>query len=312
MVSVIVPNYCHEPYLKERLDSILAQTYEDFELIILDDCSTDRSREIIESYRGNPHVSHIVYNEKNCGSPFLQWERGFGLARGHYIWIAESDDAARPTFLEECVRALEDCRDGMSPVLVFTDCEHIDTQGEFISGTRLSRELAEHRRGEVIRFGSRFFITQRLIYQNYVLNASMAVFRKDAIPKEREYTSYRYVGDWLFWLGVAMNGDVAYIDKPLDMFRQHGDNTTAKSVRGGRNYDEIQRILKYMLPRLGMPAGYETFMYGKFFIRINRHRRSNPDFDDVYRRWKADAPHPRLCVLWYRVAKVLGIYKHTH
>ena len=162
------------------------------------------------------------------------------------------------------------------------------------------------------RFGSRFFLTQRLMYQNYILNASMAVFRKDAIPKEREYASYRYVGDWLFWLGVTMNGDVAYIDKPLDGFRQHGDNTTAKSTRGGRNFDEIQRILRYMLPRLGMPAGYAAFMYGKFFIRINRHKRSNPDFNDVYRRWTADAPHPRLCIMWYRVAKLLGIYKHSH
>ena len=256
MVSVIVPNYCHEPYLKERLDSILSQTYEDFELIILDDCSNDRSRDVIEQYSSNPHVSHIVYNEKNSGSTF--------------------------------------------------------SHGKFLHATRLSRELAGRRRGGVTRFGSRFFLTQRLMYQNYILNASMAVFRKDAIPKEREYASYRYVGDWLFWLGVTMNGDVAYIDKPLDGFRQHGDNTTAKSTRGGRNFDEIQRILRYMLPRLGMPAGYAAFMYGKFFIRINRHKRSNPDFNDVYRRWTADAPHPRLCIMWYRVAKLLGIYKHSH
>lgn len=312
MVSVIVPNYCHEPYLKERLDSILSQTYEDFELIILDDCSNDRSRDVIEQYSSNPHVSHIVYNEKNSGSTFIQWERGFELARGRYIWIAESDDVARPTFLEECVRALDESRDGKSPVLAFTDCEYIDSHGKFLHATRLSRELAGRRRGGVTRFGSRFFLTQRLMYQNYILNASMAVFRKDAIPKEREYASYRYVGDWLFWLGVTMNGDVAYIDKPLDGFRQHGDNTTAKSTRGGRNFDEIQRILKYMLPRLGMPAGYAAFMYGKFFIRINRHKRSNPDFNDVYRRWTADAPHPRLCIMWYRVAKLLGIYKHSH
>lgn len=311
MVSVIVPNYCHEPYLRERLDSILSQTYEDFELIILDDCSTDRSRDIIESYRENPHVSHIVCNDKNCGSPFMQWERGFALARGQYIWIAESDDVARPTFLEECVKALDDRRNGKCPVLAFTDCEYIDSRGELLHATRLSRELAAGRHGGTIRFGGRFFLTQRLMYQNYVVNASMAVFRKDAIPGDREYTSYRYVGDWLFWLEVAMKGDVVYIDKPLDGFRQHGDNATVKSVRGGRNYDEIQRILRYMLPRLGMPAGYAAFMYGKFFIRINRHRRSNPDFDDVYRRWRSDAPHPRLCMLWYRTAKILGIYKHS-
>ena len=88
MLSVIIPNYCHARYLKERIESILAQSYQDFELIILDDCSTDNSREIIEQYRSNPRVKHIVYNEQNSGSPFVQWQRGFTLASGEYIWIA--------------------------------------------------------------------------------------------------------------------------------------------------------------------------------------------------------------------------------
>lgn len=68
MVSVIVPNYNHAPFLRERIDSILAQSYTDFELILLDDCSTDNSRDILNSYRDNPHVSHIIFNEKNSGS----------------------------------------------------------------------------------------------------------------------------------------------------------------------------------------------------------------------------------------------------
>lgn len=70
MVSVIVPNYNHAPYLKPRIDSIVNQTYHDFELILLDDCSTDNSREILESYRSNPHVTHIVYNEQNGRNTF--------------------------------------------------------------------------------------------------------------------------------------------------------------------------------------------------------------------------------------------------
>lgn len=67
-VSVIIPNYNHSSYLKERIDSILNQTFQNFEVIILDDCSTDNSKEIIELYRDHTKVSHIVYNEKNSGS----------------------------------------------------------------------------------------------------------------------------------------------------------------------------------------------------------------------------------------------------
>ena len=75
MVSVIIPNYNHSAFLKERIQSVLNQTYSDFELIILDDCSSDKSRDIIESFRSNPKVSHIIYNDRNSGSTFRQWNK---------------------------------------------------------------------------------------------------------------------------------------------------------------------------------------------------------------------------------------------
>ena len=65
-VSVILPNYNHARFLKERIDSILNQTFQDFELILLDDCSSDNSVEVLEEYRNNPHVSHIELNEQNA------------------------------------------------------------------------------------------------------------------------------------------------------------------------------------------------------------------------------------------------------
>ena len=94
LVSVIVPNYCHSMYLDERILSILNQTYNNFELIILDDCSPDNgaSKSVIEKYRDNSHISQIIFNEKNSGSTFKQWEKGINLAKGEFIWIAESDD----------------------------------------------------------------------------------------------------------------------------------------------------------------------------------------------------------------------------
>ena len=99
-ISVIVPNYNHARFLRQRIDSILNQTYQDFELILLDDCSTDNSRGVLESYSDNPHVTHIVYNERNSGSAFMQWDKGIQLSQGNWIWIAESDDWAEPDFLK--------------------------------------------------------------------------------------------------------------------------------------------------------------------------------------------------------------------
>ena len=107
IVSVIIPNYNHEPYLKARIDSVLQQDYQDFEVILLDDCSKDNSREVIEQYRNNPHVTHVVMNEQNTGNTFIQWERGISMAQGRYIWIAESDDVAEPQLLESLITPLQ-------------------------------------------------------------------------------------------------------------------------------------------------------------------------------------------------------------
>lgn len=75
LVSVIVPNYNHARYLEQRLDTVFNQTYQKFEVIILDDKSTDNSLEVINRYKDNPHLSQIVVNEQNTGSPFKQWDK---------------------------------------------------------------------------------------------------------------------------------------------------------------------------------------------------------------------------------------------
>ncbi|MFM7595916.1 MAG: glycosyltransferase family 2 protein [Flavobacteriales bacterium] len=100
LVSVIIPNYNHAPFLKERIDSVLNQSYSHVEVILLDDCSSDNSREIIEEYRRNEKVKHIVYNQKNSGNTFIQWQKGVELALGEWVWIAESDDRAHPDLFQ--------------------------------------------------------------------------------------------------------------------------------------------------------------------------------------------------------------------
>ncbi|HET6990511.1 MAG TPA: glycosyltransferase family 2 protein, partial [Bacteroidia bacterium] len=99
LVSVILPNYNHARFLEQRIKSILSQTFRDFEIIILDDCSTDNSREIIDRYRSDEKISHVIFNETNSGSAFSQWKKGIQSASGTYIWIAESDDFCDPDFL---------------------------------------------------------------------------------------------------------------------------------------------------------------------------------------------------------------------
>src|SRR5689334_17639702 len=94
--SVIIPNYNHAAYLEQRIHSVLKQSFKDFEVIVLDDASTDNSTALIQKY---PSIIKVV-NEKNSGSPFRQWEKGAALAKGEWLWFAESDDLASPAFLQ--------------------------------------------------------------------------------------------------------------------------------------------------------------------------------------------------------------------
>ena len=92
-VSVIVPSYNHARFLRQRLDSIYQQTYSNFEVILLDDASTDESQFILEEYRQRyPRITRCVFNEENSGGVFNQWRRGLEIASGDLVWIAESDD----------------------------------------------------------------------------------------------------------------------------------------------------------------------------------------------------------------------------
>src|ERR1700691_397600 len=105
-VSIVIPNYNHARFLRNRVDSVLRQTFQDFELIILDDCSSDESRSVLSSYAADPRIK-IEFNASNSGSVFKQWNKGVKLGRGDYVWIAESDDYADQNMLKRLVTLLE-------------------------------------------------------------------------------------------------------------------------------------------------------------------------------------------------------------
>ena len=106
-VSVIIPNYNYAKYLKKRVKVIEKQTYPIYELIVLDDCSTDNSREVIDKLAKKYNIK-TIYNEENSGCVFKQWQKGIEAATGDLIWIAEADDQADKKFLEKMVPCFED------------------------------------------------------------------------------------------------------------------------------------------------------------------------------------------------------------
>lgn len=235
MITVILPNYNHARFLPARLDSILQQTYQDFELIILDDCSSDNSCELIENYRNHPKVSHIIYNEENSGSTFRQWERGLALAQGKYVWIAESDDLCESTLLEELVTAIEI----NTGVVAYSRIRYIDQDGKFLDNPSSTDKTICYEPNE--------FISQKMAIGNVIYNASCSLFKREvALSLPKDYMKFKAAGDYLFWVMMAQHGRVVFVDKVLDYCRTHGTNVTTKAQASGLTYQEDYKVFQYM------------------------------------------------------------------
>ena len=207
-------------------------------MIILDDKSTDNSLEIIQKYKDNPHVTQIIANEENSGHVFSQWHKGFELAKGELIWIAESDDTCETTLLEKLVKGVVE---HPNVVLSFCRSRSMDPEGNL-------KQVLQGRFSESSFYESKDFMQHFLIWSNIVINASSALFRKEtALKTDPVYTKLRGVGDWLFWIEIAEKGNVYTENEALNHFRDHGTNTTSKMRRLGYNSIDVKVIHDYLV-----------------------------------------------------------------
>ena len=286
-LSVIVPNYNHAPFLKQRIESILNQTFQDFELILLDDCSTDGSREIMEAYRNDPHVSHIVYGKTNSGSAFRQWDKGIELAQGEWIWVAESDDYADPPFLERLmdeVVKVPDC------VLAYAATWWVDKEGNKLWETPDN--------DSVNVFKGKDFIRTKLSVYNSIANVSECIFRRNCYqPTESyRYEQMRLCGDWLFYVLLAEQGKVVEVEEPLSYYRQHSSNISSDAEHRGLTFLEGAEVLEYMIEHCGLKTNDYAKGWGKLWAKYERQYKFTLEINkNIRKRFKKH----RLIVLYY-------------
>lgn len=246
-ITAIIPNYNHAPYLQERLESVLQQERQPDEVIILDDCSTDNSVAIIEAFIAAHPTVQFVRNKVNSGSTFAQWQKGIAIAKGDYIWMAESDDVAAPGLLA----ALAD-RIITQPTAVLAYCqsERMNNQG-VITGSWLAYTASLPDSSvfntSFLMDGTRY-LQQFLIHRNTIPNASAVLFSKKAfeqvggVPK-----GFTTNGDWLLWIRFALVGAIAYVNTPYNKFRYHDSSVIAKAHAATSNaykerYDYTMRM----------------------------------------------------------------------
>ncbi|KAB2644789.1 MAG: glycosyltransferase [Verrucomicrobia bacterium] len=248
LVTVIVPNYNHENYLKERFQSIINQNYRNIEIIILDDASEDNSKEIIDQLLVREPRAKAFFNEKNSGSTFKQWQKGIELASGKYIWIAESDDIADSSFIKELVLRLES---DSSLAFATSNLIMIDKSGSSL-GTpdEWLREFHSDRwKSDYINNGVeeiRHFLSKK----NTILNASGVIMRNFDGLAQLIDDQMRFCADWLLWVRLLEHGNIAYITNPLNYWRIGSGNArnskkgVLESLEGPIVMKEVERIIQ--------------------------------------------------------------------
>ena len=237
MVSVIVPNYNYARFLHQRLGSIVNQTYKNFELIILDDCSSDNSRDIIEMFRDNPFVSCIEYNLSNSGSPFIQWKKGIDMASGDLIWIAEADDYSDVSFLEKSVSKFTQYE---NVSMVYCGNNYVNDKDDFLN--------IPH--NEIVDgfYQGHSYIQDYLYAGTSILNISSVLFSARYAKKiSSDYVNFRAAGDHLFAILMAQLGNVVSISEKLNFLRIHEDSVTPRLLMSGVSLNEEFKIHQFLV-----------------------------------------------------------------
>lgn len=219
-VSIVIPAYNSAAYTVETVESVLAQTYRDFEVIVVDDGSTDHTRDALEPYAGR-----IQYIYKSNGGACSARNEGIRRSRGVYIACLDCDDLWLPEKLEYSIPVLDH---DPSIGFVFTPCYIIRPSREIVLETRFTFDLDQA------------FLD--LLLQNYVM-APTVVIRRSSLDQVGLFDESIFIpADWDLWLRLAHRFRVGYVDRPLSMYRLASNYTQ-------RNVEQYVRETDYVLEK---------------------------------------------------------------
>lgn len=243
LVSIVVASYNHAEYLAQRMDSLIAQTYPHIEIVVIDDCSTDDSLQVLRRYENNQRV-RLIARERNGGWVAVS-NQGIELSRGEFIIFANCDDACEPLLIERLVSAM---RSGDNVGIAFCRSWLVDKDNQILSDDLRSQQIAFQKRCSVDALIPGAEMGKYLLHSCVIPNLSAALIRRECFSRVGVLSpDYRACSDWDLFFRVAEHFDFSYVSQPLNLFRQH--ETTIRSVMKERaTYDEYFRVLLGHLP----------------------------------------------------------------
>lgn len=246
LVSICIPNYNYGHYLKHCLESVLAQTYKNIEIIFRDNNSSDSSYEIALEYEKKFRRQGIYFstgkNKRNVGS-----SKNTNLClrdtEGDLFYVLASDDAIHPTFIERCVDIF---RENQNISMVMTHREEIDERGNVMSSPPFYKHtcfIPGEAQAAVFMLAGIAIPSQRMT-------------RRSLLAKGNRYRmSLQVAGDWLDNFIAACCGDVAYLTDPLCQYRVHSGNETNESERnlvGVFEHFQLVNVFKFIADSFDM------------------------------------------------------------
>jgi teichuronic acid biosynthesis glycosyltransferase TuaG len=221
MVSVIIPTWNREKTLKNAISSILSQTYQNFEILICDDSSSDGSFDIVENLKKSDYRIKWVPSpsKSNSGLPAIPRNRGIKLAKGDWIAFLDSDDTWHPEKLERQIDYLErnNLRICSSNANIFKNNKKIDKL--------------------VVDFPRNLILFEDLCLNNFVICSSVVLKKKvlDKIGGFDEGKTFKAVEDYLLWLKIAVSHEIGFLNEALVNY----NDMPLETVRGTLSYTEV-------------------------------------------------------------------------
>jgi glycosyltransferase involved in cell wall biosynthesis len=238
LVSVGMASYNHEKFISEAIESVLGQDFDDLELIIVDDASTDSSRQIIQKYAAKDSRVSVILHEANCGIAKTANDC-IAAAKGKFLASIASDDVWMKDKLSKQLAVLESNKD----LVVWSEGEIIDEGGQpvglsFSEGVKgVSREKSGDIFLELVRGGGHIFGSTLLLKR---ANLGGILFDERLV----------YANDWKFYLDLAAKYEFYYVQEPLAQYRIHANNTWGVNPEGqkrGLDYQDQILVREYVL-----------------------------------------------------------------
>lgn len=222
LISIIMAAYNAEKTIEQAINSVLSQTYTNFELLVVNDCSTDRTAELVKSIAAKDSRVRLISNVKNSGVSYTR-KHGLEEAKGSWIAILDSDDAWAPKKLEKQI----DLQRRTNADLLFTGSAFMDSDGQPI-------DWYLHAPAEV---------TYRQLLKQNVLSNSSALVRKELYAKHYAIGDGMHE-DFAIWLSILKKGTKAYgVDEPLLIYRIAKSSKSGNKVKAARmNWNTYRHV----------------------------------------------------------------------